>query len=87
MTLNYWLWLHRVKKVCFARHLGTTQQSVNHWCRGRSVPKRPQMEAIYRATGGQVTPDSFYDLATDEEALSKYAFPIKDVSPEDHPAA
>ena len=36
--------------------------AVVKWCSGRRIPRGPEMTAIYKVTGGNVTPNDFYGL-------------------------
>lgn len=62
MTLNEWLSTPRpLSATDFARLVGASPASVSRWRRGH-IPRPREMQAIYRATRGQVDADSFYHL-------------------------
>jgi DNA-binding transcriptional regulator YdaS (Cro superfamily) len=52
----------------FASKLGVTQQAVNTWVRGSRTPRIGQMQKIFEATNGAVTPNDFLQLPFRGEA-------------------
>lgn len=46
----------------FARKIKSTQPAVSRFIIGERIPRKRLMEAIYRATKGEVQPNDFYDL-------------------------
>lgn len=42
--------------------IGATEIAVRRYCRGERIPARDKMENIWRATGGAVTPNDFYEF-------------------------
>jgi DNA-binding transcriptional regulator YdaS (Cro superfamily) len=51
------------RKVAFAKAIGKTPGTVTAYLDGRAWPGREAMEAIVRATGGQVTANDFLEAA------------------------
>lgn len=71
MKLGDWLKSTKTRKYVFAAKIGVTAGMVSDYCAGRARPQRPEvMEAIHRETGGQVTPNDFYDLQEVADAPS-----------------
>ena len=44
-----------------------SESAVIKWERGERVPQKDQMERIFRATNGAVTPNDFFDIAEASE--------------------
>lgn len=47
------------RKGVFAAEIGVTASMITEYCEGRMWPGREKMEAIVKATGGQVTANDF----------------------------
>jgi hypothetical protein len=45
-----------------ARRIGTVPDTFRRYAQGMRLPRPPHMVAIYTLTGGEVTPNDFYDL-------------------------
>ena len=45
-----------------ARHLGKAHETVRRWENGEAVPRKAEVEAIFRWSGGAVAPEDWYDL-------------------------
>lgn len=45
----------------YGKRIDSSQQAVARYCKGR-IPSRAVMTRIYYESGGQVTPNDFYDL-------------------------
>ncbi len=56
MTLSDYLDRNRLSLRAFARACGVSASSVHRVRNGEVIPNRRLLEAIYRETGGQVTP-------------------------------
>lgn len=46
----------------FGRLIGITQQAARRYATGERIPRAEIMAKIFRATGGAVAPNDFYDL-------------------------
>lgn len=69
MKLADWLKMTKTRQYVFATKIGVTASMVSDYCNGRAIPQRPDViEAIHRETGGQVTPNDFYDLKQSADA-------------------
>lgn len=63
MKLADWLKKTRTRQYAFAAKIGVSAGMVSDYCNGLARPGRPEIfEAIARETGGEVTPNDFYDL-------------------------
>ena len=62
MKLENYLIKFSVKKNQFAAQIGVRKSSVSMYCSGKRLPEKKVMTAIFKATGGQVTPNDFYDI-------------------------
>lgn len=60
MQLAMWIKDHNLTLTEFANLIRTTPAGVHRWTTGRSIPSRPFMLAIYKATRGEVTANDFY---------------------------
>lgn len=56
MTLGDYLERHQLSLRAFARACGVSASSIHRVRNGKVIPNRRLLEAIYRETGGQVTP-------------------------------
>lgn len=61
LTLAQYLVDEKLTLEIFAGRIGRTAATVSRIARGRHKPDWDTMEAIERATGGKVTPNSFRD--------------------------
>ena len=62
MKLNVFLQSHNLQSVEFAARIGTTGATLSRILSAQVVPRRGLMEAIYRETGGLVTPNDLVGL-------------------------
>lgn len=67
LTLPQWLKQQKKTRAGFSKQICVSKRVVYDWCLpfghpDRRIPSHGAMCAIYVATAGQVTPDSFYDL-------------------------
>ncbi len=67
MKLSDWLDLpnpdgSRKRRDEFAKSIDVTPQMISNYCAGRMWPGRERMEAIVKATNGEVTANDFIDL-------------------------
>lgn len=77
MTLDEWLESQPdMTQSAFGRRVGANHSTVSRWRSGKLLPSWPQMLAILRATGGQVTPNDFIPADAMDQAR---AAPITDV--------
>ncbi|WP_085595902.1 helix-turn-helix transcriptional regulator [Thalassospira sp. MCCC 1A01428] len=63
MKLKQWLSQTQVSRSEFAKRLGVSKSVVTKWCNGEVMPRSIPLIAIYRITGGLVSPNDFYNLA------------------------
>lgn len=64
MKLYEWIRAHNMTYESFAELVGAKDNSVVHkWCMAGAVPRRSMMQRIFEITGGQVTPNDFFDLS------------------------
>jgi transcriptional regulator with XRE-family HTH domain len=69
MTLAQYLAQHGLSQAEFARRIRYPEATVSRWVAGRMVPRRLAMREIEAATGGAVTPASwFLDAPASSEA-------------------
>ncbi|WP_307136744.1 XRE family transcriptional regulator [Pseudoroseomonas cervicalis] len=69
MTLGEWLAANRETDAAFARRSGVAhKQLVGKYRRGLQIPSPLNMARIVAATGGQVTPNDFYQHAVASSA-------------------
>jgi len=61
-TLDQWMNDEGVNGREFSELVGADQATVSRWRRGLTTPGPEDMLRIYEATGGEVDPNSFYDL-------------------------
>lgn len=61
MTLHDYLTKRRLCEREFAEMIGTSQQQVNRWRRGRIMPSPEWVLAIEKATRGWVKPGDWYE--------------------------
>lgn len=82
MTLNQWLDTQPgLTLAAFGERIDATHSTVSRLRRGLMLPAWPMMLRILRATGGQVTPDSFIpadalDELPPEADLRQIALPL-----------
>jgi len=63
MDLKTYLEKHSKKYEDAAKELGVVQSAVTHWANGSRIPRRKEMSKIHEWSGGQVTPNDFYDFS------------------------
>jgi len=61
-TLDEWINDEGLSGREFSELIGTEPSTVSRWRRGLTTPGPEDMLRIYEATGGDVEPNSFYDL-------------------------
>jgi DNA-binding transcriptional regulator YdaS (Cro superfamily) len=61
MTLAQWIRLHRLNQSRAAAYFGVSRPLMSNWLRG-TIPRPEHLRAIYRKTGGAVSPNDFYGL-------------------------
>ena len=62
MKLERWIEANGHDEAAFAVLIGTTEMAVRRYCRGDRIPAKEQMQRIWQATNGDVTPNDFYGL-------------------------
>lgn len=60
--LERWLFDHRMRRVEFARRIGTAQSYITELCQGKKWPSRETVIKIQAATEGAVTANDFVEL-------------------------
>lgn len=70
--LARWVWERFEKLKDAGAYFGMSGEAVRGYCLpfghpDRKVPRPEAMERIYERTGGEITPDSFHQLATRAE--------------------
>lgn len=63
MTLKQWLRANKIPSYEFATQTKIARETMWRYSKGERIPPKKQMLRIYRATGGQVTPNDFYGVA------------------------
>lgn len=63
MKLKDWLAKEGLSPTDFARRLKRPQATIARYVNGDRIPEPPIMAEIVDATGGEVMPNDFYDLA------------------------
>jgi transcriptional regulator with XRE-family HTH domain len=62
MKLSDYLAMANKSAATFAAELGISVSAVNFWRTGERTPRITQMQKIYEATNGAVTPNDFLPL-------------------------
>lgn len=62
MKLASWLASKEMTPAEFGRIIGLPQPTVHRYANGQRIPERDTMAKIVAATGGEVTPNDFYDV-------------------------
>lgn len=63
MQLKVWCEQNKVNYSDLSRRLGAkSPETARRYVEGARIPSEEQMRAIFRVTGGAVTPNDFYDL-------------------------
>jgi transcriptional regulator with XRE-family HTH domain len=60
MKLTDWIKQNDVTRGAFADKIGVTPMALSRYERGERIPEKETMAAIFRETGGDVTPNDFY---------------------------
>lgn len=68
MKLAAYLREKGISTTDFAVEIGVSGEAVRLYALGRRMPRREQMAAIVKATGGKVMPNDFAEAATAEPA-------------------
>ena len=63
MTLAEFLDANNLTASEFARQITVSPETVSRYCNRERVPRKDEMQRIFDATEGKVTPNDFYDLA------------------------
>tara|TARA_B100001057_G_scaffold462050_1_gene514635 strand:+ start:329 stop:535 length:207 start_codon:yes stop_codon:yes gene_type:complete len=67
MKLSKWLKVTQVTQkdfVSLANEKGydISTHAIAKWCQGQRIPRKEEMECIYKVTDGTVQPNDFYNL-------------------------
>ena len=62
MTLEQFLSAQKLSLAEFGRRIGSPTESVRRYRNHDHIPAREQMEKIFEATSGLVTPNDFYGI-------------------------
>ena len=62
MRLTDWLAEQERSPKTFAERIGTSEAAVRRYMCGSRIPIQGVMQRIFEATGGDVTPNDFYNL-------------------------
>jgi len=67
MKLSEWLKKEGLTHEDFVTYLKqndtlVSKGAIDKWCNGQRIPRKPEMQKINVATGGEVCPNDFYDL-------------------------
>lgn len=65
-ALDAWMEAESLTERAVGNLIGVSQQCVNRYRRGQSIPPHDTMVRLFRASGGRVAPSHFY--ATQAEA-------------------
>lgn len=69
MRLSDYLSMSKTSAEAFASELGVSVSAVNYWRSGDRIPRIAQMQKIFDATKGAVTPTDFLPIcAADDHA-------------------
>ena len=66
MKLAEYLATKQLDESAFAAALGVSAMGVRHWVNGRRTPRPEQMQKIFSATDGAVTPNDFLPMRAAE---------------------
>lgn len=64
MKLENWLRANSMSQAAFAKLIGVSDPTVHRLVHGKRTPDRHVMPRIVEATGGAVTPNDFFGMAT-----------------------
>ena len=59
---------HDKSRKAFAAEIGVTEPALSRYIRNSQIPTRKIMARIIVVTGGEVTPNDFYDMAPEAAA-------------------
>ena len=62
MKLADWLKRKNLSHRAFAKRIGRPQPTISRYVSGERIPNTDMMGLIYKATGGAVSANDFYDL-------------------------
>lgn len=62
MKIAEYIKQNKISQVAFADLIGVSPQAINTFCNNQRIPRPDFMRKIYKATGGLVTPNDFYDI-------------------------
>lgn len=61
MQLNEWIEKEKKTQQEVADALGCGQADISRYCSGEAIPRPDRMQKITEYTGGEVTPNDFYN--------------------------
>ncbi|MGE4527433.1 MAG: XRE family transcriptional regulator [Rhodospirillaceae bacterium] len=64
-TLDHWRIRHQLTYAALGALIGASKVQARRYCLGEAIPNPDRMRRIWRVTGGEVEPNSFYDLAAE----------------------
>lgn len=67
MTLSEYLDKTKQRISTIARALGVRHCVARWWVVGVAIPSKENMQKIFTYTGGEVTPNDFYNINTNQE--------------------
>lgn len=73
MKLDLWLKENGLRERDFAQRINRSQATVNRYRLGKRYPRPVDLERIFVATGGNVTPNDFSDMPALPERESEAA--------------
>jgi len=62
MKLAAWMDSNNITDARFGEAIGVARQAVHRYRTGERIPDKALMKRINEATGGEVSPNDFYDL-------------------------
>lgn len=63
LTLDQWRIRHRLTYAALGGRIGASKMQARRYCLREAIPNPERMRRIWLETGGEVEPNSFYDLA------------------------
>lgn len=68
--LKEWLDGKKKRRADMARDFGVKHCVIRRWCAGENMPSPENMQKIFAYTGGEVTPNDFYNINELEKELT-----------------
>ncbi len=70
MKLSEYLKKENKRPADLARDFGIVHCMVRRWCSGETIPNKEYMQKIFAYTGGEVTPNDFFNINENEKELN-----------------